>query len=313
MKTLEKPLQAKRRAQNAWKVRFAAAALRFAAAGALSFWGRFWPAASRYFFRWAKTAGAGLSAVFAFVPFSVAEWLLYGGLAGFVVYTVRFVRRMKREKDMRRKMALSYGSSLLLAAGILCFLFMALFGILYGLPPLAQALGLSVEPRPAEDLADTARLLLEEANRAAALVSRDQQGAVDGGGFSVLAAALPQTCALLADEYPLFSAPWYMEPKWVAASPLMSYLNISGIYIPFTAEANVNRMTPDTHLPFTMCHEAAHRLGVAREDEANFVAFLACINSENIQYNYSGYLCAYVYALNALQSVDREEAGRLQE
>jgi len=37
---------------------------------------------------------------------------------------------------------------------------------------------------------------------------------------------------------------------------------------PFTGEANVNISMPHTSIPFTACHEMAHQIGFAREDEA---------------------------------------------
>ena len=55
---------------------------------------------------------------------------------------------------------------------------------------------------------------------------------------------------------------------------MLSYLGISGIFIPFTCEANVNATLPDWEIPFTACHELAHQRGFAREDEANYVGYL---------------------------------------
>ena len=43
-----------------------------------------------------------------------------------------------------------------------------------------------------------------------------------------------------------------------------------------------------------------------REDEANFIGYLACISSENEAFRYSGYLTGWVYAGNALARVDRK-------
>ena len=45
------------------------------------------------------------------------------------------------------------------------------------------------------------------------------------------------------------------KPKPVLFSEVMSYLDISGIYCPFTFEANVNVHMNDVLIPVTMCHE----------------------------------------------------------
>ena len=63
---------------------------------------------------------------------------------------------------------------------------------------------------------------------------------------------------------------------------------------------------PDYNIPHTMCHELSHLKGFMREDEANFIGYLACIASENPAFQYSGYLTGWVYAGNALAEADME-------
>ena len=41
-----------------------------------------------------------------------------------------------------------------------------------------------------------------------------------------------------------------------------------------------------------------------QEEEANFIAFLACIQSEQTAFQYSGYLSAWIYCMNALYDTD---------
>ena len=77
-------------------------------------------------------------------------------------------------------------------------------------------------------------------------------------------------------------------------------MGITGFTFPLTGEAAVNPQTPMVALPFTMCHEMAHRMCIATEDDANFAAFLACRESEALLYQYSGYCMAYRYCYNAL-------------
>jgi len=86
----------------------------------------------------------------------------------------------------------------------------------------------------------------------------------------------------------------------------MSMANITGVYSPFTAEANVNTEIPGYTIPFTAAHELAHLQGYMREEEANYLAFLACSCSENTDLLYSAYFNAYIYTSNALYSVDRD-------
>ncbi len=73
-----------------------------------------------------------------------------------------------------------------------------------------------------------------------------------------------------------------------------------------TSEANININYPDFIIPYTMAHEMAHQRGIAREDEANFVAFLVCMESDDAYIRYSGYSNMLDYLTDALYSADRE-------
>lgn len=95
---------------------------------------------------------------------------------------------------------------------------------------------------------------------------------------------------------------YYPNPKPMFFSKLMTMGNLSGIFSPFTIEANYNKDMPTYNKPFSICHEFSHLAGYMSEDEANFLAYLACINSNNTYFNYSGYLTAFVYVTNALNS-----------
>ena len=85
----------------------------------------------------------------------------------------------------------------------------------------------------------------------------------------------------------------------------MSYTEITGIFFPFTLEANVNTSIPDFAIPYTMCHELTHLRGFMREDEANFIAYLACVEYDDIEFQYCGTMLALIHASNALYEQDR--------
>jgi len=93
---------------------------------------------------------------------------------------------------------------------------------------------------------------------------------------------------------------------------LLSNLNIGGFFSPWTMEANYNTDMPGQSIPFVINHELAHVSGHMREDEANFIAYLASRNSENIDFNYSAVYVAISYTLNALRgSVSPEQYNEL--
>ncbi len=96
----------------------------------------------------------------------------------------------------------------------------------------------------------------------------------------------------------------YPYPKPVFNTRLLSIQQTTGIYSPFTVEANYNRDIPYYNIPFTICHELSHLRGYMQEEEANFIAVLAAIGADDRYFNYSGYVSAWVYAGNALARTD---------
>ena len=85
----------------------------------------------------------------------------------------------------------------------------------------------------------------------------------------------------------------------------MAYTHISGIYTFMTGEMNVCTAFPDFATLFTAAHEMAHARGIAREDEANFVAFLVCEASSDPYVRYAGYMNLLQYVLNAFYDTDK--------
>lgn len=102
---------------------------------------------------------------------------------------------------------------------------------------------------------------------------------------------------------------YYPNPKPMFFSKWMTLSGLTGIFSPFTIEANYNKDIPMFNKPFTICHELSHLQGYMSEDEANFLAYMACVESDNRYFNYSGYLLSFIYILNELsvQGVDVEK------
>lgn len=88
---------------------------------------------------------------------------------------------------------------------------------------------------------------------------------------------------------------YYPKPKKIVSSFFMSQQGIIGLYIPFALEATYNRDPQDISKPSTICHELTHLKGVIQENEASFVAIIACTRSDNDALRYSGYLDAFYY------------------
>ena len=245
-------------------------------------------------------------------PFSVGEIFVYALIVFLLASLIRFIIRMVRGKGKRGATAVKYIIGLLCAAGILLFLFTVDCGINYYRCTFAETSGLTVKASPKTELVSLCRSLAGDSGRLRGKTEADKGGVMKLHlrDFSENAQQARAALDGLSGKYPLLRS-GYSGPKPVLTSRLMSQCNITGMFFPFTFEANVNTDVPEYTIPFTMCHELSHLRGFMREDEANFIAYLACRSSKDADFQYSGAVDAFTYASNALFSVDPNTAGKI--
>ena len=175
--------------------------------------------------------------------------------------------------------------------------------------PIEDDLRLGMKDYTQTELENATVFYRDKAMELADKVARDENGAPVLGEFEELAAITGDGYRRLARErsYSIFGGD-YTPVKRLGWAGIYSALGKTGITVPLTGEAAVNPNIPDQGIPFAMAHEMAHRLCIAREDDANFSAFLACAENESIAYRYSGYFMAYRFCITALESVDAAAA-----
>jgi hypothetical protein len=156
-----------------------------------------------------------------------------------------------------------------------------------------------------EKLAELRDFIVKKCNELSVKVPHDENGNVMFEGD--MAETANKSMAALAGDYPRLGG-FYVTPKALYFSDFMCQQYMQGYYFPFSMEANYNDTMNMLNKPFTMCHELAHTHGYIYEDEANFFGFLACINSEDIVFQYSGYLGVLNYVNNDFyRAVSKEE------
>lgn len=264
----------------------------------------------RSFAVFSKNLSVFVATFFSMVRFSFAEFFVYAFFLFWLIYLVLFIWRMLVK---RRRMVtfMRFLSLVVLTASIVSFFFVSMWGLNYLSPPLSKKLGLDVKKTSPDELVKATVLSLEYANYYSDKVSRDSSGKCDFGSFSDMAFRARDAEIGFMRRFENFRASYCPIPKGVVSSKIMSYFGITGIYFPFTGESNVNTDYVVSDLPFVMTHELSHRLGVAPEDEANFIAFLACTDSSDCNFIYSGYLSAYIYALNQVYARSPEAAQKI--
>lgn len=146
-----------------------------------------------------------------------------------------------------------------------------------------------------EDLVAVRNFVVNRCNELSAQMERDENGdIVYRGDMKDTAIAAMQA---LGETYEGLQG-FYPQPKALRFSDFMCQQYMQGYYFPFSMEANYNDVMYIMNMPATFCHELAHLKGYIYEDEANFIGYLACISSDDLVFQYSGYLSVLYYLDN---------------
>lgn len=137
--------------------------------------------------------------------------------------------------------------------------------------------------------------LVEQCNTYAQMFERDEQQNIiyDGDILQDAVDAMQN----MGQQYEQLSG-YYVSPKYLTYSEFFSQQSIMGYYFPFSLEANINSVMYVTNVGPTVCHELSHSKGFLFEDDANMIAYLACIQSDNEFLQYCGYLSVLNYVNN---------------
>ncbi len=256
----------------------------------------FWNGTVSAFFR------AALSHLTVWIPFSLAETLLYFVPVLFVLLLVLCIRAAKNGLAP----AMRYVFGVLSVGALIYVLFVFTFAAGYRATPLDEKMGMETEKISAEELFEAAEILARRTEAELdGILFRADGASVMPYSYDTLSEKLMDAYGRVCAEYP-FIQDFDSRIKPLSISPLMTYTHISGVYTMFTGEANLNTNYPDYVIAYTAAHELAHQRGIARENEANFVAFLVCIASDDPYIRYSGYLNMYEYVASALYSASPE-------
>lgn len=270
---------------------------------------------NRNFAEWYATSFyPGLSKAGNFIsgllPFSLGEWVVVFSVIAVVAFLVFQTIQLIRKRGDRLFCTARLFLNLFCAAGIVLLAFALSCGINYHRISFAESSGLEVRESSMEELTGLCEALAGEVNTLRPQITEVNGVATPPVSFSEMGQEAQEAFSTLSQQYPLLKD-GYGVPKTVILSRGMSWMNITGIFFPFTFEANVNIDIPKYNIPAVMCHELSHLRGFMREDEANFLAYLACKNSDSLDFQYSGYMLAFIYATNALYEVDREGYSRI--
>lgn len=246
-----------------------------------------------------------IGSITSLVPFSIAENLILFLVAVFIIYLTNITAKTVKYKSSRYLKF--FILNILSAASIMYFLFVIFCGINYYRNEFVVYSNLEIKESSKEELIKLCNTLILNANELKSELNKDEYGGTKlfDKNYYETSKRAKKSFDNISQQYEILKGN-YVLPKPVKLSREMSYTRITGVFFPFTFESNVNVDIPDYQIPSTMCHELIHQKGFMREDEANFISYLACIKSGEDDFAYSGTMLALTYSMNALYKEDYE-------
>ncbi len=237
--------------------------------------------------------------LFGWIPFSIGDifYLLIGIIA---------IRWVYKNFHRLRIKPISFFLDIIATLSVVYFMFNILWGFNYYRLPLYKSLNLNTQ-YTTEELLDVTKKFIAKSNQMHRKLGYPDSVKIDMpytqkeimenaiNGYQ----NLEKTHPFLA-----YSTPSIKKSTW---SLLLTYMGYSGYYNPFSGEAQVNRLIKSYKFPVVSCHEQAHQIGYAAENEANFIATLATLHNDDDFIKYSGYIFALRYLVNEVARRDRTQ------
>lgn len=238
--------------------------------------------------------------IFGWIPFSIGD-LFYAFLSIVIVIKTWQLGKAIIKKNINRQYLLTGLKQIIFFFLFLYVFFYALWGLNYSRKGITYQLGLEMASYTVQDIDTLTGFLQQRLNIYASTVSEKQRDTFDRK--RILFEKTTEAYLYAVNSFPYLS----YNPQSIKPS-IFSYLGnifgFQGYYNPFSGEGQVNTTIPRFMEPYVAAHEVAHQLGYAKENEANFVGFLACRTYPSNIFRYSMYFDMYNYTISELYQKD---------
>ena len=233
---------------------------------------------------------------FGWLPFSVGD--IFYTIASIYIIRWLFINRKRISNDTK-----DWFIDVLSAVSLVYFAFHLFWGMNYYRLPLHKAVQLE-NKYTTEELIIVTKKLIEASNTIHINISQNDTLKIEMPyNKKELLSKVVNGYNELEQKFPHLKYKPSSVKLSIYSLPL-TYMGFSGYLNPFTNEAQIDGMIPLYKYPTTACHEVAHQIGYAAENETNFIGCLAAINNEDIYFKYSGYIFALRHCLNEIYRRD---------
>lgn len=258
-----------------------------------------------------------LSNLFSYIPFPVGDVLTLVFI-GIVIYcVVTLVRRLKKTSNVFEFFyKLFWG--IVNVSSILFFVYIIVFGLNYHTPSVSKILIDKYNSKYATDIKvdiDNAKrvevynFLVDKAKETKKLALYSE-AKYSTNNLNLVSEKADEGFRMISDMFPTLSGN-YGNAKPSIKSPVFNFFGLDGRHYDLTNEISLNKKIPSDYLPFIVSKYMVYQRGVAKEDEACFYAYLACISNTDPKFKYSGYLSALEYVISNLRTNDKIDYNNL--
>lgn len=199
----------------------------------------------------------------------------------------RLYLHIRSEHSIIQKIYFSFRTIFNFVAGLV-FAFLFLWGFNYQRIPVEKQIGMNPVPLKVTDIKEELDLLTPQLIEARNNISQASTPHFNKTAlptdFEELISSLTQQ-KLKQLGYPIYANAnaRFLQPKGILLG-----INTAGIYFPFVGEPNIDGGLHPITQPFILSHEFTHAYGFGDEGTCNFIAYLACKDSNHPFIKYAG-------------------------
>ena len=249
--------------------------------------------------------------VFSLLAINVGECFMYlAALALLIALILSIFLIFLRKNKKYKKYTFIYLNTILCIAITVQLVYM----LNWYIPLHSSVMGNAISPAEnitLDELETIRNHFVEQINEAAMESDRDEEGYLIYPEEKEIRGKITESMHRLSPEYKRLTG-YYPNMKPAYCSDIFEWMNIGGYTYPYTMEITYNRYVTKFFYPSLFAHESAHHQGYYRENEANFIEFLACTTADDPLLRYSGYMNSFSYIndayIGALYNEDPENA-----
>ena len=225
------------------------------------------------------------------IPFAIGEIIMYLGAVSlilFIIFSILYI--FLHKKNSYKKLYQAYSDYVILFACVMIFL----YTITWIIPFKADVLKISSTNKKtfsATEVASVRAYYVNLLNESLLEIPRDENNKII---YSDYRDDVIDAMRSISNEFPRLRG-HYSYYKPALCSDFLEWMSIGGYNYPYTMEPTLNIYCDKLYTPTLYAHELSHHKGYYKENEADFLSYIALSRSTNPLLRVSACESAYYY------------------